>query len=148
MKHEVQSRAGRVRELTRPSHSKFKMIWHQFGTVQFPSHQFVWKVRPVQCGAREPSASVQFNSSSSFHELFWPWFRLTWLARFGSGSVQPIEFPIIRRKQRSSSRSPPAEIPALRPGVCRLGAGIVRFAVCACFLVRGVGVTQIQFKIF
>ena len=35
------ARAGRVRELTRSSLSKFKMVWHQFSTVQFPSHQFV-----------------------------------------------------------------------------------------------------------
>ena len=38
---------------------------------------------------------------------------------------------------RKSSRSPPAEIPAW-PGFCRLGEGMVRFAGCACLLVRSV----------
>ena len=37
-------RAGRVGELTRSSRSEFKMIWHQFSTVQFPSHQLAWEV--------------------------------------------------------------------------------------------------------
>ena len=45
---QVGTRAGRVRELTRSSRSKFKMVWHQFSSVQFPSHQFVRKVRSVQ----------------------------------------------------------------------------------------------------
>ena len=63
---------------------------------------------------------------------------LTWLTLFGSGSAQSIESPIIWEKQRSSSRSRPAEIPAGRPGVCRLSGGMVRFAGCACLLVRGV----------
>ena len=54
------TRAGRVRELTRSSRSKFKMVWHQFSTVQFPCLQLVWKVRSVQFGAS--SASVQFSS--------------------------------------------------------------------------------------
>ena len=44
----LNTKAGTVRELTRSSRSKFKMVWHQFSTVQFPSHQFVWKVRTVQ----------------------------------------------------------------------------------------------------
>ena len=119
------NRVGKVRELTRTSRSKFEMVWHRFSTVQFPSRQFVWKVRSVQFGAREPSDSVQFAQSSSFssvHKLFRPCFELTWLARLGSGSVQSIESPTVWEEQRSISRSPPAEIPARRPGVCRLVA--------------------------
>ena len=52
-------------------------------TVQFPSHQFVWKVRSVHLGAWGPSASVQFSS----------------------GSVQSIEPPIVWKEQRDSSTS-------------------------------------------
>ena len=37
------------------------MVWHQFSTVQFPSHQFVRKVPSVQFGTWGPSASVQFS---------------------------------------------------------------------------------------
>ena len=58
----VRSRAGIVRELARSSRSKFKRVWHQFITVQFPRHQFGWKDRSVQFGAPGPSASVQFSS--------------------------------------------------------------------------------------
>ena len=65
---EVTTRAGRVRELTSSSRSKFKMALHQFSSiVQFPSHQSDWKVRSVQFGARWPSASVQFGSIHSVH---------------------------------------------------------------------------------
>ena len=112
------------------SRSKFEMVWHQFSTAQFPSHQFALKVCSVQFRARGPSASVQFSSFSSFHEAFRPWLGLSWLARFGSGLVQSIESPIVWEEQRSSSRSPPVEIPALRPVVCRLVGGIVHFADC------------------
>ena len=38
------------------------MVWHQFIIVQFPGHQFDWKVRSVQLGARLQSAFVQFGS--------------------------------------------------------------------------------------
>ena len=41
-------RAGRVHELSRSSRSKFKMVLHQFSSVQFPSRQLAWKVRSVQ----------------------------------------------------------------------------------------------------
>ena len=82
-------------------------------------------------GTSDSVLFVQFSSFSSFHELFRPWLGLTWLARFVSGSVQSIEYPIVWEEQRSSSRSPPAEIPARRPGVCRLGGEMVRFAGCA-----------------
>ena len=47
-------RTGRVRELTRSSRSKFKMVWHQFSTNHYPNHQFVWEVRSVQFGTRGP----------------------------------------------------------------------------------------------
>ena len=59
--------------------SKFKLVWHQFSTVQFPRHHFVWKVHSVQFGALGQSASIQFvqftNSSgpglqvASFYDL-------------------------------------------------------------------------------
>ena len=62
------SRAKRVGELTRSLRSKFKMVWHRFSKVQFPSHHFGWKVRPVQFGARWPNAkSVQFSLVHSVH---------------------------------------------------------------------------------
>ena len=44
-------RSGRVRELTRSSRLKFKMVWHQFSTVRCHSHQLVWKVRSFQFDA-------------------------------------------------------------------------------------------------
>ena len=81
---------GRVRELTRSSRSKLEVVWHQFSTVQFSTHQFVYKNRSVQFGARG-----QVPPFSSFHEVFWPWLGLTWLAWFGSGSVQSFEPPIV-----------------------------------------------------
>ena len=37
---------------------------------------------------------------------------------------------------KSSSRSPPTEIPSRRPGVCRLDGAMVRFIGCACLLDR------------
>ena len=77
------------------------MVSHQFSTVQFPSHQFIRKVRSVHFGAWGPSASIRFQLSS--------------------GSVQIIEPPIVWEEQRNNSRSPPAEIPVRRPGVCRPG---------------------------
>ena len=43
-------RAGRVRELTKSSRSKFKIVWRQFNADQFIGHQLVWKVRSVQLG--------------------------------------------------------------------------------------------------
>ena len=51
---------------------------------------------------------------------------------------------------RSSSRSPPAEIPVRRPRICHLDGDMVRFAGCACLPVRGVvwcRSSAIQFKI-
>ena len=80
--------------------SKFKMVSHQLSTVQFPSHQFVWKVHLVQFGAWgqvSPFSPVHFTDSSSPG--------LDWLARFSSGFVQSIEFPMVWEERRSSSRS-------------------------------------------
>ena len=48
----LDGRTGRFRELAMSSSSLFKMVWHQFRTVQFPSHQFDKIVRSVQFGAR------------------------------------------------------------------------------------------------
>ena len=39
------SRAGTVHELSKSSRSKFKMVLHQFSSVQFLSHKFVQKVQ-------------------------------------------------------------------------------------------------------
>ena len=90
---------------------------------------------------------LQFSSFSSDHELFRPWLGLTWLARVGSGSIQSNESLVVWEEQ---FKIPPAEIPDRRPGVCCLGGAMVRFAGCACLLVRDVvdvGVTQIQINI-
>ena len=58
---------------------------------------------------------------------------------FVCSDVGAIKSPVVWAEQRSSSRSHPAEIPARRSGVSRLGA---------CLLLRDVdvGVTQAQFK--
>ena len=40
---------------------------HQFSKVQFPGHQFDWKVRSDQIGERWLYASVQFSSVHSVH---------------------------------------------------------------------------------
>ena len=61
------SRAGRVRELAR-SRSKFKLVWHQFSTVQLSIHHFVWKLHLFSSGHRgqvspfSSFSSVQFSS--------------------------------------------------------------------------------------
>ena len=47
----IYTRAGIVRELTRPLRSKFKMAWLQFSTIQFPNHKLGWKVCSAQFGA-------------------------------------------------------------------------------------------------
>ena len=82
--------------------------------------------------------SVQFTSSSG-PDSDWP----GWL-----GSVHWISNCL--GGVRSSSRSPPAEIPARWPRVCHLDGDMVRFAGCACLPVRGVVWCRshaIQFKI-
>ena len=129
-------RTGRVRELARSSRSKVKMIWHQFSTVQFPNHHFVWKVCSVRFVVRGPSASVQFSSFISFYEFFRPWLGLTWLDRLGP--IQSVESPIVWERQRSSSWFPPVEILARRPGFAAWVEGwCTSLAVLAC-LVCGV----------
>ena len=65
---DVGSRTGSVRELGMSSHPKFKHIWHQFNTVQFPRRGLFG----VQFGSRHlgqvpPFSSVhsaQFTNSS------------------------------------------------------------------------------------
>ena len=63
----VWSRAGRVRGLAR-SRSKFKLVWHQFSTVQLSIHHFVWKIHLFSSGHRgqvspfSSFSSVQFSS--------------------------------------------------------------------------------------
>ena len=105
--------------------------------------KFVWKVRSIQFGAWGPSPSiqfVQFSSCSSDYELFQPRPGLTWLVRFGSGSVQFIESPFVWEEQKSSSRSPSAEIPAQRAPARGTSPGWMAGALCwLCLLacVRG-----------
>ena len=107
--HDDHTRAGRVRELTKSSRSKFKIVWHQFSTVLVTglSGKF-----------------VQFRLGHGDQRLR--------SVQFSSGSVRSIEPLLVLGGERNSSRSPPAEIPARRPGVCRLGGGMVSFAGCAC----------------
>ena len=56
----MSTRAGRVRELAGSARSELKLVWYQFSTVQFPRHQFVWKIRSAQFGAPGQSVSVRF----------------------------------------------------------------------------------------
>ena len=127
------ARTGRVRELTKSSRSKFKMVWHQVSTVQLPSNQIVWKVCSVQFGAWEPSASAQFVQFISR--------TLPALARIDlAGSVRLRLCSVLRVPNclggveeqfwvpSSGNPSPPAR-------VCRLGGGMVRLVGCACLLV-------------
>ena len=58
----VVGKARRVRELAGSCRSKFKLARHPFSIVQFPKHQFVWKVRSVEFGTPGPSTSVQCSS--------------------------------------------------------------------------------------
>ena len=84
------------------------MVWHQFSTVQFTSHQLVWKVHSVQFRAWGP---------------------------FSSGPIRSIEPSVVWEEQKKNSRSPTAEIPAYRSGVCRFGGRKAVVAGCACLLV-------------
>ena len=81
-------------------------------SAQF-SHQFAWKVRSVQFGVWGPCA--QFSSVP---------------ARFNPSSLQ------LSGKSRRIVLGPLQQ--KSQPGVCRLGGGMVRFAGCACLLVRDV----------
>ena len=106
----ISDRAGRGRELTRLSRSKFKMDGHHFSAAQLPSHQCVRKFVQFSSrrGSQVPSfSSVQFTNSSE-PGSDWPgWLGLA-QARFNLLSLQLFG--------RSSSRSPSVEITALRPG--------------------------------
>ena len=56
----VQIRVGTVRELLRPSSSKFKRFRLQFSSVQFPILLSLWKVRSVQFNQVTVISKVQF----------------------------------------------------------------------------------------
>ena len=126
----VATRAGRVRELMRSFRSKFKMVWQQFSTVQFPGHQFVRKVRSVQFGTWGPSASVQFNSvQARFSPLS--------LQLFGRGRGTVLG-PLHQKYQPAGPG-----LVAWVKGWCTLLAMLAHLSGMCC----GVRVTQIQLKI-
>ena len=151
----MSTRAGRVRELARSSRSKFTLVWHQFSTVQFPRHQFVWKVLSTQFGSPGPSASVQSVQFSSVHSVQstnfsgpdsdWPGWLGSAQARFSPSSLQLLERGrgvVLNPLQRKSQPAGP-EFVAWVEGWCAL------LAVLACQSGEwcGVGLTQIQLKI-
>ena len=129
--------SSRVRELTRPS-SKFRIVLHQFSTVQFPSHQLVWEssfssVRDTRakCLCSVPVHSVHITSSAALARTY-----LAGSVRLRLDSDRVFS---CSEEQRRSYRSHSAEIPARRDAVCRMGGGMVRFAISfACLLVWGV----------
>ena len=124
------ARAGSFRELTRSSRSKFKMVWQQFSTVLFPSHQFLLKVRSVQFWAWGPSVSVQFSSVQ---------------ARFSPSSLQLFgrsRGKILGPLQQKSQPAGPGFVAWVEGGLCLL-AVLAYLSGMWC----GVRVTQIQFKI-
>ena len=92
--------AGRVRELTGSSLSKFKMVWYQLSTVPVPGHQLGKFVQFILGhGGQMPLFSIQVQFIHLFHELFRPWLGLTWLAQFGSASFQSFESPVVWEEQ-------------------------------------------------
>ena len=107
------NQAVRVRKLTKSSHSKFKMVWHQLSTVQFHSHQFVWKVRSVKFGVRGSSAFVQFVQfiSRTIQDLARS--DLTRLVRLGLDSVHRVRIVLEEQSLVPSSGNPS---PWLLPG--------------------------------
>ena len=107
-------RAVRARKLTRFSCPKFKLVWHQFSTVQFHSHRLLWKVRSVQFGARGPG-SVQIIQFITRTIPAPAQIDLADSVQLRLGPVHRI--PIVWEEQRISSRSPLLEIPARRHGV-------------------------------
>ena len=56
----IVTRAGTVRELVRPSSSKFKRLRLQFSSVQFLPSNLLWKVRSVQFIQVPLISKVQF----------------------------------------------------------------------------------------
>ena len=88
----VWSRAGRVRELAR-SRSKFKLVWHQFSTVQLSIHHFVWKVHLFSSGHRgqvfSSFSSVQFTNCSG-PDSDWPGWLGSVRARFSPSSLHLV----------------------------------------------------------
>ena len=139
---EVGSRARRILEFTRSTRSEFKMVLHQFITVQFPSHQFVWKVCSVQLAARRQRASekfVQFSSFSSVHELFRPFFRPPRidLPRFDPGSVQSIESGLLGKSRGAVLGPLQRKFQPAGPGFVTWVEGWCALML-SCLLVRGV----------
>ena len=100
-------------------------------------------IKPSVSSVPSSLSSLHFEGQLSGNPLTKPRLACCWgfhegcLLRYHTG-FGVIESPIVCEELRSSSRSRPAEIPARRPGVCRLGGGMACFAGCACLLVRGV----------
>ena len=76
---EVMIGPWRLHELQRYSHSKFKLVWHQFSIVQFPRHHFGKFVHFSSGHWGQYLHSVQFSSFHSVHKLFQPQLGFTWL---------------------------------------------------------------------
>ena len=90
-----------IGEPTRSSHSRFKMVWHQFSSLVT---SLIGMFVQFSLGRWD-----QVHPFSSVHELFWPWLiDLAGWVRLWLDSV--IESSIVWEEQRSSSRSPPMEI--------------------------------------
>ena len=63
------TRTGRVRELTRSSRSKFKMIRYQFSAAQVSSFNIFWKVCNVQFSSGYEDQVPPFSSFSLVHSV-------------------------------------------------------------------------------
>ena len=119
--------------------------YHAFSSVQFSSLVTSLSVKFVQSGSEHGDQVPSFSSLSSVHSVHftnysglgsdWPDWLGSAQSRFSpTGHQFPTSF---WEEQMSSSRPPPAEIPARCPGVCSLGGGMVRFADRARLLIRG-----------
>ena len=106
--------------------------WLGISSVQFSYLVTSLSGKFVQFSSGHGSRVPPFSSFSSFHELFWPWLGLTWLARFSPSSLQ------LFRRSRGAVLAPSSGNPSPPAGVCRLGGGMVRSADCAHWLVVGV----------
>ena len=100
--------------LARSSHSKFKLVWHQFSTVQFPSISLSGKF--VQSSLGQQGQVPHFSSFSTVYELFLPWFtRFTWsiikmiavgiIARNGFHHISALPFTGIPITSYSNTRN-------------------------------------------